>query len=233
MASRAPLPLFASAAIVCGLLLASPLARAAEDAVVIPAPATQAKEGSGLQKLVVAGGCFWGVQGVFQHVKGVTSAVSGYAGGPASAASYSAVSSGRTGHAESVEITYDPDVISAGKLMQVFFSVGHDPTQLNRQGPDSGTQYRSEIFTASEDQAALAKAYVAQLDGAKVFRGKIVTRIEPLQGFYPAEAYHQNYLTLHPTQLYIAINDLPKIENLKRLFPDLYRAEPKLVASGS
>ena len=185
----------------------------------------------GTETAVLAGGCFWGVQGVFQHVKGVTSAVSGYAGGSASTANYSAVSSGSTGHAEAVEITYDPSVISAGKLLQVFFSVAHDPTQLDRQGPDHGMQYRSEIFTSGADQAKLAKDYVAQLDGAKVYGGKIVTKIEPLQAFYPAEAYHQDYLTLHPRQPYIVFNDLPKIENLKRLFPDLYRAEPKLVTA--
>ena len=225
-------PHLLASTIVGGFLFTGLAARAAEDAVKIPPPAVEAKvEGSGPQKLVVAGGCFWGVQGVFQHVKGVTSAVSGYAGGPASAANYSAVSSGRTGHAESVEITYDPSVISAGKLLQVFFSVAHDPTQLDRQGPDTGTQYRSEIFTTSADQAALAKAYVAQLDGAKTFAGRIVTKIEPLQGFYPAEAYHQDYLTLHPHQPYIVFNDLPKVENLKRLFPDLYRAEPQLVTA--
>lgn len=224
------LHLLAPAALLCGLAVGNP-AQAAEEAVVIPPPAVDARAATGSQKLVVAGGCFWGVQGVFQHVKGVTSAVSGYAGGPASSANYSAVSSGGTGHAEAVEITYDPSVISAGKLMQVFFSVAHDPTQLNRQGPDHGTQYRSEIFTSGEDQAKLAKAYVAQLDGAKVYGAKIVTKIEPLQAFYPAEAYHQDYLTLHPRQPYIVFNDLPKIENLKRLFPDLYRAEPQLVTA--
>ena len=231
MTQRRFLHLLAPAILVGGLVAGSPVALAAEDAVAIPPPAVDAKAGAGSQKLVVAGGCFWGVQGVFQHVKGVTSAVSGYAGGSASTANYSAVSSGSTGHAESVEITYDPSVISAGQLMQVFFSVAHDPTQLDRQGPDHGTQYRSEIFTSGADQAKLAKDYVAQLDGAKVYGGKIVTKIEPLRAFYPAEAYHQDYLTLHPRQPYIVFNDLPKIENLKRLFPDLYRAEPKLVTA--
>lgn len=231
MTQRRFLHFLAPAILAGGLVAGSAVARAAEDAVTIPPPAVDAKAGTGAQKLVVAGGCFWGVQGVFQHVKGVTSAVSGYAGGPASSANYSAVSSGSTGHAEAVEITYDPSVISAGKLLQVFFSVAHDPTQLDRQGPDHGTQYRSEIFTRGEDQASLAKAYVVQLDGAKVFGAKIVTKIEPLQAFNPAEAYHQDYLTLHPRQPYIVFNDLPKIENLKRLFPDLYRAEPKLVTA--
>ena len=221
----------APAALLCGFVAAIPAVRAAEDAVTIPPPAVDAKAGAGTQKLVVAGGCFWGVQGVFQHVKGVTSAVSGYAGGSAGTANYSAVSTGNTGHAEAVEITYDPSVISAGKLMQVFFLVAHDPTQLDRQGPDHGTQYRSEIFTGDAQQTKIAKDYVAQLDGAKVYGGKIVTKIGPLQSFYPAEAYHQDYLTLHPRQPYIVFNDLPKIENLKRLFPDLYRAEPKLVTA--
>jgi peptide-methionine (S)-S-oxide reductase len=173
------------------------------------------------------------VQAVFQHVNGVTSAVSGYAGGPPEQANYSAVSTGSTGHAESVEIAFDPKIVSYGKILQVFFSVAHNPTQLDRQGPDVGSQYRSEIFTQDEAQAALAKSYIAQLDKAGVFRQKIVTKVEPLKTFSTAEPYHQDYLFHHPSQPYIVYNDLPKIENLKRLFPDLYRATPKLVAGGA
>jgi peptide-methionine (S)-S-oxide reductase len=208
--------------------------RAAESAVAIPPPAeSPASETKDLQKVVVAGGCFWGVQAVFQHVKGVTSAVSGYAGGLPEQANYTAVSTGLTGHAEAVEVVFDPKVVSYGQILQVFFSAAHDPTQLDRQGPDVGPQYRSEIFTQDEAQAALAKSYIAQLDKAGMFRQKIVTKIEPLKGFSPAEAYHQDYLVHHPNQPYIVYNDLPKIENLKRLFPDLYRSTPKLVAGGA
>jgi peptide-methionine (S)-S-oxide reductase len=179
--------------------------------------------------LVVAGGCFWGVQGVYQHVKGVTNAVSGYAGGEKRTAEYETVSGGRTGHAESVQITYDPRQISYGRLLQIFFSVVHDPTQLNRQGPDTGTQYRSAIFPATAEQADVAKAYIAQLDQLHAFKKPIVTKIEMERAFYPAEAYHQDYLTRNPTQPYIAYNDLPKIDDLKRISPDLYRAAPVLV----
>jgi peptide-methionine (S)-S-oxide reductase len=178
---------------------------------------------------VLAGGCFWGVQGVFQHVKGVTNAVSGYAGGDARTAEYEVVSTGRTGHAESVEVTFDPKVISYAKLLQVYFSVAHDPTQLDRQGPDSGTQYRSALFPLDDAQARTAQAYIAQLDQAKVFPAPIVTRIEPGHRFYPAEGYHQDFLARNPTYPYIVYNDLPKVEALKRLFPDLYRADPVLV----
>jgi peptide-methionine (S)-S-oxide reductase len=170
------------------------------------------------------------VQGVFQHVEGVTRAVSGYAGGAKETADYDKVGSGRTGHAESVRITYDPRKVSYGRLLQIYFSVAHDPTELNRQGPDVGTQYRSTIFPTSEAQAKVAKAYIDQLDQAHAFAAKIVTTIEPGRAFYPAEAYHQDYLTLHPNQPYIAINDLPKVANLKRLFAESYRAEPVLVA---
>jgi peptide-methionine (S)-S-oxide reductase len=180
--------------------------------------------------VVLAGGCFWGVQGVFQHVKGVTNAVSGYAGGDRKSADYESVSSGRTGHAESVQVTYDPRQISYGRLLQIFFSVAHDPTQLNRQGPDTGTQYRSAIFPLNADQAEVAKAYIAQLDQARVFKKAIVTRIESDRSFYPAENYHQDFLTRNPTYPYIVYNDLPKIEDLKRLLPELYRAAPVLVA---
>jgi peptide-methionine (S)-S-oxide reductase len=170
------------------------------------------------------------VQGVFQHVDGVISAVSGYAGGDRATAQYEKVGSGRTGHAEAVRITYDARKVSFGKLMQIYFSVAHDPTELNRQGPDVGPQYRSTVFAMDDEQARLTQAYIAQLDGANAFGRKIVTTIERDKPFYAAEAYHQDYLTLHPNQPYIAINDLPKVENLKRMFPDAYRAEPALVA---
>jgi peptide-methionine (S)-S-oxide reductase len=205
--------------------------RAAEDAVVIPAPAMDAQASDGVQTAVVAGGCFWGVQGVFQHTAGVLNAVSGYTGGSKATADYPTVSTGTTGHAESVEIKYDPKKISYGKILQIFFSVAHDPTQLNRQGPDSGTQYRSAIFTTSEEQKKVADAYIAQLNAAKVYRKPIVTKVGPLEGFYPAEAYHQDYLTLHPSQPYIAYNDLPKIENLKKNFAENYVEKPTLVFS--
>ena len=212
---------------------ALPPLRAAEDAVVIPAPAEDVPASDGIQTAVLAGGCFWGVQGVFQHTKGVVSAVSGYAGGSQMNAKYELVSTGTTGHAESVQIKYDPQKISYGKILQIFFSVVHDPTQLNRQGPDTGTQYRSAIFTTSDAQKKVAQTYIAQLDAAKVFPKSIVTRIGPLEGFYPAEAYHQDYLTLHPSQPYIAYNDLPKIENLKKIFAQSYQEKPTLVRSVS
>ncbi len=205
----------------------------AEEARLVPPPAVDesAAPGAATETAVLAGGCFWGVQGVFQHVKGVTSAVSGYAGGDARTAQYETVSGGDTGHAESVRITYDPRQISYGRILQIYFSVAHDPTQLNRQGPDSGTQYRSAIFPADAEQARLAKAYVDQLNQAGTFDAPIVTRIEPARPFYPAEGYHQDYLTLHPTSPYIAINDLPKVEALERLFPDSYRTDPVLVSA--
>ena len=204
---------------------------AAEDAVIIPAPAADVKAADGLQSVVVAGGCFWGVQGVFQHTAGIVNAVSGYAGGARNTADYSAVSTGTTGHAESVEIKYDPKKISYGKILQIFFSVAHDPTQLNRQGPDSGTQYRSAIFTTSDEQKKVTDAYIAQLNAAKVYKKPIVTQVGPLQGFFPAEAYHQDYLTLHPNQPYIAYNDIPKVENLKKIFAGNYIEKPTLVSS--
>ena len=204
---------------------------AAEGARALPLPAVDlppAQAGSGV--VVLAGGCFWGVQGVFQHVKGVTNAVSGYAGGDKRAAEYEIVSTGRTGHAESVQVTYDPRQISYGRLLQIFFSVVHDPTQLNRQGPDTGTQYRSAIFPLNDEQAEVAKAYIAQLDETHTFKSPIATRIEPGRTFYPAEGYHQDFLTRNPTYPYIVINDLPKIADLKRILPDVYRAAPVLVA---
>ena len=203
--------------------------RAAEDAVVIPAPAADVPASDGTQTVVVAGGCFWGVQGVFQHTAGVVNAVSGYSGGSKNTADYNVVSTGTTGHAESVQIKYDPHKISYGKILQIFFSVAHDPTQLNRQGPDTGTQYRSAIFTTNDEQKKVTDAYIAQLNAAKVYRKPIVTKVGPLEGFYPAEAYHQDYLTLHPNQPYIAYNDIPKVENLKKLFAANYIEKPTLV----
>jgi peptide-methionine (S)-S-oxide reductase len=205
---------------------------AAEGARTLPAPAVDATSQGTSAVVVLAGGCFWGVQGVFQHVKGVTSAVSGYAGGDRRSANYELVSIGTTGHAESVQVTYDPRQITYARLLQVFFSVVHDPTELNRQGPDTGTQYRSAIFPATAEQASVAKAYIAQLDQAHTFKKAIVTKLEPDRTFYPAEDYHQDFLTRNPRNPYIAINDLPKIEDLKRVFPDLYRAAPVLVAGG-
>jgi len=198
----------------------------------VPAPALDEAASSGTSETVVlAGGCFWGVQGVFQHVKGVTSAVSGYTGGEKNTAEYETVSSGTTGHAESVQVTFDPHQVSYGRILQIYFSVVHDPTELNRQGPDSGTQYRSAIFPTDADQAKIAKAYIAQLNQARTFDAAIVTKIEPGKTFFRAEGYHQDYLTLHPTQPYIAYNDIPKVEALKRIFPDAYRPDPVLVAA--
>ena len=206
---------------------------AAEEAIVIPAPAVDVQPGPrSTEVAVLAGGCFWGVQGVFQHVDGVTRAVSGYAGGEADKANYEMVGQGTTGHAESVEITFDPSKISYGKILQIYFSVAHDPTQFNYQGPDIGPQYRSAIFPTSEEQARVAKAYISQLDLAHVYGDTIVTTIEPGRTFYPAEDYHQDFLTLNPTYPYIVINDLPKVENLKRIFPELYREQPVLVMAG-
>jgi peptide-methionine (S)-S-oxide reductase len=210
------------------------LPSAAEEARMVPAPAHDEAAGSATQEVaILAGGCFWGVQGVFQHVAGVTSAVSGYAGGDDATAHYDLVSTGTTGHAESVKITYDPHKITYGRLLQIYFSVAHDPTELDRQGPDAGTQYRSAIFPTDAAQADEAKAYIAQLNQAHAFDAAIVTRIEPNRAFYPAEAHHQDFLTLHPNYPYIAINDMPKVENLKRLFPDLYRPDPVLVAGAA
>jgi peptide-methionine (S)-S-oxide reductase len=181
----------------------------------------------GQQSAVVAGGCFWGIQAVFQHVKGVISAVSGYSGGAAQTADYEKVCGGNTGHAESVKVTYDPAQISYGQILRIFFSVAHDPTELNRQGPDSGTQYRSAIFYDGEEQKRIAEAYIAQLDRAKVFPRRIVTQVTPLQAFYPAEDYHQNYAENHPSQPYIMFNDAPKVVALRKLFPELYTEDEK------
>jgi peptide-methionine (S)-S-oxide reductase len=233
--SRSPFSRLSLCAAAIGALAIAAFAiaplRAAEDAVIIPAPAVDASASDGIQTVVVAGGCFWGVQGVFQHTAGVVNAVSGYAGGAKSTAKYDIVSTGSTGHAESVEIKYDPKKISYGKILQIFFSVAHDPTQLNRQGPDSGTQYRSAIFTTNDEQNKVTDAYIAQLNAAKVYAKPIVTKVGPLEAFYPAEAYHQDYLTLHPTQPYIAYNDLPKVENLKKIFAANYLEKPTLVSS--
>jgi peptide-methionine (S)-S-oxide reductase len=199
---------------------------------VVPAPAQDvAAGGPGLQTTVFAGGCFWGIQGVFQHVKGVTQAVSGYAGGTVTNPSYEQVSSGDTGHAESVRVTFDPSQVSYGQLLQIFFSVALDPTQVNLQGPDWGTQYRSDLFVANADQERVAHAYIAQLDAAHVYNAPIATRVDAGQPFYPAEAYHQDYLELHPDQPYIFINDLPKVHALQRLFPQYWRAKPMTVAA--
>jgi peptide-methionine (S)-S-oxide reductase len=206
-------------------------AKADEAPRVLPAPTVDDRSNRGTESAVLAGGCFWGMQGVFEHVKGVTNVLSGYAGGQKNTAEYDTVSGGDTGHAESVKITFDPRQISYGEILRVHFSVAHDPTQLNRQGPDEGTQYRSEIFTASPAQEKVAREYIAQLTKAHAFGSPIVTRIEPLKGFYAAEAYHQDYLIHHPENLYIQLNDLPKIAALKRVYPNLYRDVPATVAA--
>jgi peptide-methionine (S)-S-oxide reductase len=196
----------------------------AADATPLPNPSVDAQHtATGDQTAVFSGGCFWGIQAVFQHVKGVKTATSGYSGGPAAAAQYELVSTGETGHAESVHVTYDPAQVSYGQLLKVFFSVAHDPTQLNRQGPDFGTQYRSAIFFTSAEQKHIAESYIAQLQQAKIFARPIVTQVTPLKAFYAAEDYHQNYATLHPDNPYIAANDAPKVEHLREQFPDLYK----------
>ena len=206
----------------------------AEDAVVVPPPALDNPRAAGApQTAVLAGGCFWGVQGVFQHVRGVTQAVAGYAGGDRSTARYETVSTGTTGHAESVRITFDPAQVTYGELLRIAFSVVYDPTQLDRQGPDIGSQYRSVIFYADEAQRRIAEAYIKQLDQLHVFARPIVTRVDPLKGFYPAEAHHQDYLFHHPTAPYIAYNDLPKVENFQRIFAALYSAKPALVGDAA
>jgi len=234
-ARRRPLGIVAGWATVVMLALGAlhfNTSAAAEAAVKIPAPAADdTASAAGVQTAVFAGGCFWGVQGVFQRVNGVVQAVSGYAGGSKETAHYEMVGSGLTGHAESVKITYDPAKVSYGALLQIYFSVAHDPTQLNRQEPDHGTQYRSAIFYADAAQKRTAERYIAQLDAAKVYPGKIVTQVTPLTQFYAAEGYHQDYLTLHPESGYIARFDLPKIAYLKSLFPQQYRAEPALVSA--
>ncbi len=206
---------------------------AAEKAVKLPPPAQDMPAGAqaARETAVFAGGCFWGVQAVFQHTQGVLNAVSGYAGGQKETATYESVGSGRTGHAESVQVTYDPKQVSYGKLLQIYFSVAHDPTQLNRQGPDAGTQYRSAVFYKDANQKQVVERYIAQLDAARAFPQKIVTQVAPLTAFYAAEAYHQDYATLHPDSPYIATFDLPKIANLKSTMPEVWRDKPVLVSS--
>ena len=205
---------------------------AAEDAVIIPPPTLDETTQADSERAVFAGGCFWGVQGVFQHVKGVKNAVSGYAGGAANTAQYERVSSGDTGHAESVEVTFDPRQVSYGTLLQIYFSVAHNPTELNRQGPDHGTQYRSALFPDNSEQQRVAQTYITQLDAAHSFNKPIVTKLETYNGFYPAEEEHQDFLTEHPTYPYIVINDLPKVAQLKKLYPDRYQEKPVLVKAG-
>ena len=203
----------------------------AEEARVIPAPASDLPAIGASEVAVLAGGCFWGVQGGFQSVAGGTRAVSGSAGGEARTARYEAVSAGATGHAEAVRVTFDPKRISYGRILQIYFSVAHDPTQRDRQGPDHGTQYRSAIFPENAEQARVAKAYIAQLDGAHASEAALSATIEPGHAFYPAEGYHQDFMVRNPSYPYIVINDAPKVDSLRRLFPDLYRAEARLVAS--
>lgn len=208
-------------ALLLGGVLHAGVSRAAEAP--RPSSGNDAAAAPGAENAVFAGGCFWGVEAVFRHVKGVTSAVSGYAGGTVKSPSYEEVSSGTTGHAESVRVTYDPKEVSYTQLLKIFFSVAHDPTQLNRQGPDFGTQYRSAIFYQGDEQKREAQAYIARLNTEKAFSRPIVTQVVPLNAFYPAEAYHQNYLALHPYQPYILFNDVPKLENLRKEYPDWYR----------
>ncbi len=197
---------------------------ASEKPTTLPKPAVdQVQGGAPTQETAVfAGGCFWGIQAVFQHVKGVTSATSGYSGGSKGTAEYETVSTGMTGHAESVQVVFDPSKVTYGELLQVFFSVGHDPTQMNQQYPDEGTQYRSVVFYTNDDQKHIVDAYIAQLNDAKVFKHKIVTQVVPLKAFYPAEGYHQNYAALHPNNPYISHYDLPKVANLQQTYPQLY-----------
>jgi peptide-methionine (S)-S-oxide reductase len=216
------------------LALCLTAARAAQPATLLPAASVEAvPHDDHAQTAVLAGGCFWGVQAVFQHVKGVTRVLAGYSGGAKDTAVYETVSTGRTGHAESVQIMFDPHQVSYGRILQIYFSVGHDPTELNRQGPDVGTQYRSAIFYANDDQKRIAQSYLAQLTRAGVYPHPIVTKLDQLVGFYPAEAYHQDYAVRHPTDPYIALYALPKVDNLKRLFPDLYREVPVTVMAAT
>ncbi len=229
----------ASVTVAFGVVSAAALASAVltgatgrETAFVVPPPlADEAAEGRTSEVAVMAGGCFWGVQGVYQHVQGVTRAVSGYAGGVQATAEYETVSGGSTGHAEAVQVTFDPRVVSYGQLLQILFSVVHDPTQLERQGPDHGTQYRSALFPTSDAQARVARAYIAQLGQARLFDAAIVTTVEPGRPFYPAEGYHQDFLERNPTYPYIVFNDLPKVRALKQAFPGAYRPKPVLVGA--
>lgn len=206
------------------LVSACSLAGARNKPVVLPDAKLDAPLAAGKQQVAVfAGGCFWGIEAVFEHVKGVTDVISGYSGGSALTARYSLIGTGTTGHAEAVRVVYDPKLVSYGQLLQVYFSVAHDPTQLNRQAPDVGPQYRSQIFAASPEQQKIANAYIAQLTAAKAFSAPIVTKVEPLKAFYPAETYHQNYMRLNPNQPYIVYNDAPKLVHLKQMFPQLYK----------
>ena len=225
-------PLWAAALVALGtigmLVWQSPLFGAEAPVVIAPPAIDNPKTAGPLQTAVLAGGCFWGVQGVYEHVRGVRKVLAGYAGGDKATAQYETVSSGTTGHAESVKIVFDPAEISYGQILQIAFSVVHDPTQLNRQGPDVGSQYRSSVFYGDDGQKRIAEAYIAQLNQAHAFARPIVTRVDPLKGFYPAEDYHQDYLIHNPTVPYIAYFDIPKIENLKRTFPELYSGQPVL-----
>jgi peptide-methionine (S)-S-oxide reductase len=228
---RRHLPWLIVAALLLAALAMRMMPAAAQEGLVLPPPASDLPPSQATSQVaVLAGGCFWGVQGVFQHVNGVSNALSGYAGGAKSTAIYELTNDGTTGHAESVQVTYDPQQVTYGQLLQIFFAVAHDPTQLNRQGPDTGTQYRSTLFASNAEQAAVAKAYIAQLDETRMFKKRIVTTIEIGRQFYPAEKYHQDYLVRNPRQPYIVYNDLPKIANLKRLLPAFYRPEPQLVS---
>ncbi len=230
-----PLLIFTALLLGAGLALRG-LPSAAESGNSIPPPVLDEPanpQATSKGVAILAGGCFWGVQGVFQHVDGVTSAVSGYAGGAAKTAYYQMVGANTTGHAEAVRVTFDPRHISYGRILQIYFSVAHDPTELNRQGPDVGNQYRSAIFPTNPEQSQIAETYIAQLNQAHVFDSPVVTKIEPGREFFPAEDYHQDFLTRNPRHPYIVINDLPKIENLKRLFPELYRATPVLAAAAA
>jgi peptide-methionine (S)-S-oxide reductase len=211
----------AAALLLATTILHSP-ARGAEDMHVVPPPTLDVPAATGPQTAVLSGGCFWGVQGVFEHVRGVQHVLAGYSGGEKATADYETVSGGDTGHAESVQITYDPQQISYGKILQIYFSVALDPTMKDAQGPDSGTQYRSELFVANPDQQKVATAYIAQLDASHTYHAPIATRVDPLRGFYPAEAYHQDFLELHPDYPYIVFNDMPKVKALKTLFPADY-----------
>ena len=219
--------------VLASILFVTARAEEAPRALPMPVLDTKAPGKGGVETAVLAGGCFWGVEGVFQHVKGVKAVLAGYSGGNAGTANYEAVSGEGTGHAESVQIKFDPREISYGQILRVFFSVAHDPTELNRQGPDEGTSYRSDIFYASADQERIAKAYIAQLEKSHAFSHPIVTRVDALTGFYPAEAYHQDFLIRNPSYPYIVFNDLPKIANLKQLLPEVYREKPVTGASAS
>jgi peptide-methionine (S)-S-oxide reductase len=221
-------------ALAAGAIATQRIANSAESATTVPPPVQDEKvSATHSETAVLAGGCFWGVQGVFEHVRGVKQVASGYTGGAAGTAQYETVSQGDTGHAESVQITYDPTQITYGRLLQIFFSVAHNPTELNYQGPDQGTQYRSAVFPMNAEQRSIATAYIAQIDKAHVFSAPVVTRVEDFKGFYVAENYHQNFLALHPDYPYIEYNDLPKISNLKRMFPDFYRNDPVLLKTAT